>query len=307
MEEHHIPVLLNESISYLITDTDGVYFDATLGFGGHTTAFLKTLTDSASLVATEVDADAFNFCRENFKDEKRLKIYNANFRQIDIVSKIEMIGGYDGIFADLGVSSFQLDNPESGFTYRVDSRLDLRLDKTGQVTAADIINSFSEEDLATIFYQYGEEKNSRKIARTIVQKREQKKIKTTLELSAIIEEITPPFFLVKTLSRVFQALRIYINDELGALKEFLSKSIELLKPKGRLVLLTYHSLEDKTVKEFFKFEALDCICPPGFPVCQCGKNSRLKILTKKPLLPQATEINYNRRARSAKLRASEKK
>lgn len=306
METHHIPVLLNESIKYLIGDKDGVYFDATLGFGGHTAGFLRELSNNATLVASEVDLEAYNYSREKFAAESRVKINRANFRQIDLISKIGFIEGYDGIFADLGVSSFQLDNPQSGFTYRQESPLDLRLDKSHDLTASDIINGFSEEELADIFYHYGEEKNSRRIARLIVEKRRASKISTTLGLSSIIEEVTPQHFLAKTLSRVFQALRIYINDELGALKEFLDKSVALLKPNGRIVVLTYHSLEDKIVKDFFRYESLECVCPSGFPVCQCQKEKRLEVLTRKAVLPDTKEIDMNRRARSAKLRAAER-
>lgn len=306
MEEHHIPVLLQQSIEYLITVTDGNYFDGTLGFGGHTSGFLGKLSRDARLIATEVDLDAYEHCKKKFKDEHRLKIYRANFRQIDIIEKIESLGKFNGIFADLGVSSFQLDNPEAGFTYRQDSILDLRLDKSKALSAADVINDFSETELSDIFFKYGEEKNSRKIARRIVEKRQQKKISTTTELADVIGEITPQHFLNKVLSRVFQSLRIYVNDELGALKEFLYKSVELLAPEGRIVVLTYHSLEDKIVKEIFKNESLECVCPPSFPVCRCNKEKRLDLLTRKPIQPTEVEISSNRRARSARLRAAKR-
>lgn len=304
MEEHHIPVLLDKSRELLITNKSGVYFDGTLGFGGHTSEFLRTLNDDAKLIATEVDMNAFQFCMNKFQNDKRVRIFNANFSQIDVVSKIEFNDKYDGIFADLGVSSFQLDEPESGFSYRSEGDLDLRMDKTILITASDIVNSFSKEDLADIFFKYGEEKNSRKIAERIVERREQKKFKTTKDLSEVIEEVTPQNFMNKTLSRVFQALRIYINRELDVLKEFLNKSIELVKEGGSIVVITYHSLEDRIVKDFFKYESLKCICPPGFPICNCNKVQRLEILTKKPVIPEQQEISRNPRARSAKLRAA---
>ncbi|MGE5680812.1 MAG: 16S rRNA (cytosine(1402)-N(4))-methyltransferase RsmH [Bacillota bacterium] len=306
MQEHHIPVLLRESIKYLIGSQEGVYFDGTIGFGGHSAEFLKHLTRDAKLLATEVDKQAYNYCKDRFKDDSRVKLYNTNFSQIDIVSKIEFVDGFAGIFADLGVSSYQLDDAQAGFTYRTESPLDLRLDKTRALTAADIINGFEEEELARIFFQYGEEKNSRKIARRIVERRNQKPILTTTELSRIIEEMTPKPFLNKTLSRIFQALRIFVNDELGVLKEFLTKSVELLAPGGNIVILTYHSLEDRIVKEVFKYEALSCICPPEFPVCVCDKKQRLEPVTRKPVLPTDEELKINNRARSAKLRAARK-
>ena len=226
--------------------------------------------------------------------------------QIDIISKIESISNYNGIFADLGVSSFQLDNPDSGFTYRAEAKLDLRMDKAKVVTASDIVNSFSEEELADIIYKFGEEKNSRQISKKIVDYRKRKKIESTTDLSELISSITPFKYRIKTLSRVFQALRIYVNDELEALKTFLTKSVDLLTNGGRIVILTYHSLEDRIVKESFKYEALDCICPKDYPVCMCDKESRLRILTKKPVTPSEEELQNNIRARSAKLRAAEK-
>ena len=311
--EFHKPVLLNESLEYLITNKSGIYFDGTLGFGGHSSGILKRLNDNALLIATDVDQDAFNYSKKNFAKEKRVILYNYNFSQIDIIAKIESAsfdskgsGFFDGIFADLGVSSFQLDNTESGFTYRNEAKLDLRMDKTKVVGAADIINSFSEEDIANIIYKYGEEKNSRKIAKRICLQRAQKKIETTTELSDIIIDLTPKKYQVKTLSRVFQALRIYVNDELNVLKIFLEKAVSFLKPGGRIVILSYHSLEDRIVKEQFKYETLDCICPKEYPVCKCDKERRLKILTKKPVIPSPGEIENNIRARSAKLRAAER-
>ena len=306
MEKLHKPVLLKESLDYLINDLSGTYFDATLGYGGHSEEILKRLNKNGVLVSTDVDSDAFNFSKEIFKNENRIKLHNFNFTQIDIISKIESVGLYDGILADLGVSSFQLDNAEKGFTYRKEAKLDLRMDKSKVVNASDVINSFSDEDLENIFIQFGEEKNSKKIAREICRYRKIDKIKTTTELSGIINRITPPRFQAKTLSRIFQALRIFVNDELNNLEIFLKKSVELLKKGGIIVVISYHSLEDRIVKEYFKYEALDCICPKDFPVCKCDKESRLKILTKKPLVPSQREIEVNNRARSAKLRAAER-
>lgn len=306
MNSFHTPVLLKESIKYLITNPSGVYFDATLGFGGHSEQILNKLNEEGVLIATDVDKNSFTFSKRKFRDDKRARLYNFNFSLIDSVSKIESIPLFDGIIADLGVSSFQLDNPSSGFTYRTETKLDLRMDKSRVISAADIVNSFSEEEIADIIYRYGEEKNSRKIAKAIVDKRRNKKIETTTELREAIEEITSPRYLSKTLSRVFQALRIYVNDELETLKSFLTRSVDLLKVNGRIVVISYHSLEDGIVKDHFKYETLDCICPKDFPVCKCDKERRLKILTKKPVIPSNVEINLNIRARSAKLRAAER-
>jgi 16S rRNA (cytosine1402-N4)-methyltransferase len=306
MESHHTPVLLKESLDFLITDKSGIYFDGTLGFGGHSEKILKELNDNGLLVATDIDLDAFNFSKKKFNKERRMKIFNYNFAQINQISKIESINNFTGIFADLGVSSFQLDNPLSGFTYRKEAKLDLRMDKTRAVSAADIVNSYAEEDIADILYEYGEEKNSRRIAHKILEARKINKIESTQKLKEIISEITPPNFLAKSLSRVFQALRIYVNDELGVLKTFLNDSVSLLRKGGRIVILTYHSLEDRIVKDHFKYETLDCICPKDFPVCKCDKEKRLNILTKKPIVPSDYEMKLNSRSRSAKLRVAER-
>jgi 16S rRNA (cytosine1402-N4)-methyltransferase len=306
MNNFHKPVLLNESVRYLITDPSGVYFDGTLGFGGHSEEILKRLNEKGILIATDVDKDAFVFSKKKFNGDNRVKLYNLNFSQVDSISRIENISHLHGIIADLGVSSYQLDNPASGFTYRTEAKLDLRMDKTRVISAADIVNSFSEDEIAKILYKYGEEKNSRKISRSIINKRKLKKIETTAELREAIEEETSERFLSKTLSRVFQALRIYVNDELETLKLFLGKSVELLKPGGRIVIISYHSLEDRIVKEFFRYEALSCICPKDYPVCRCNKEERLKVIVKKPVTPSEKETGLNLRARSAKLRAAER-
>jgi 16S rRNA (cytosine1402-N4)-methyltransferase len=302
----HTPVLFERSLEFLVTEKNGIYFDGTLGFGGHSAGILNVLGPEGLLIGTDVDQDAFSFSKKKFSEDKRIKIYNMNFSQIDIIAKIESIQFFSGIFVDLGVSSFQLDNADSGFSYRNNAQLDLRMDKSKVINAADVVNSFSEEDLANIIYQFGEEKNSRKIAKVICEVRQDKKIQTTSELSNIITAITPQRYHSKTLSRVFQALRIYVNDELNILKAFLQKSIDLLKPEGRIVILSYHSLEDRIVKEAFKYETLDCICPLGSPICTCNKIPRLKIITKKPIIPDDIEIGANFRSRSAKLRAAEK-
>lgn len=306
MHEAHVPVLLRESAEFLINDLNGIYFDATAGFGGHSSLFLEILKEKARLIATDVDNEAFHFCRTKFVEEKRYVIYNYNFSKIDLIAKIENIKGFNGIFADLGVSSYQLDNPDSGFTYRLESPLDLRLDKNIEITGADIVNEFSVEELSNIFYKYGEEKRSRKIANEIAKRRIRQKIKTTTDISEIVYNSVPEYFAKKTLSRIFQALRIYINNELKTLEDFLNKSADLLNKDGRIVILTYHSLEDRIVKDKFKFETLKCVCPSVFPECKCGKKQRFKILTKKPILPSDEEFKKNKRSQSAKLRAAVK-
>lgn len=302
----HVPVLLKESVDLLVVNKDGAYFDGTAGFGGHSQEILKRLNIEGRLIATDKDADAFNFCKERFKDDKRFSVYNTSFSSIETIYKIEFLENFDGILLDLGVSSYQLDNVESGFTFREDAPLDLRMNKTEGISAADLLNNFSQDEIADILYKYGEEKKSRLIAKKIVEAREQQKFETTFQVKNIIEKIVPQYFLVKTMTRVFQALRIYVNNELDELTEFLEKSITLLNEKGRIVVLTYHSLEDRIVKEKFKYEALKCVCPPGTPICICGKEQRLRIVNSKPITPDENELIKNKRARSAKLRAAER-
>lgn len=302
----HTPVLLKESIDYLVTNKSGNYFDGTLGFGGHTKEIFDRLSKKGTVVSTDVDLNAFNYCKEIFKDKDRIKLFNFNFSFVDVISKIESLEFFDGIIADLGVSSFQLDNAAAGFSYSVDSALDLRLDKSLKKTAADFINEESEVRIADVIYEYGEEKNSRKVAHQVILARSKKRIETTDELKKIISSVTNPKYLTKTLSRVFQALRIYVNDELGVLKVFLNNSLPVLRKGGRLVVISYHSLEDRIVKDFFKYENLSCVCPPDSPICNCGKVKRLEIITKKPVVPSQSEILINKRARSAKLRVAER-
>lgn len=306
MNIHHTPVLLDECLSFLITNTSGVYFDGTLGFGGHSQGILNKLNDKGRLIATDFDTDAFNFSKKRFENDKRANLFNFNFSLVDVIAKIESLEFFDGILADLGVSSFQLDNAESGFSYRLDTKLDLRMDKGRSMTAADVVNSCSEEELANIIYTFGEERNSRRIARRIVEKRMIENINTTGQISDIISEIVPSNFRTKTLSRVFQALRIFVNDELENLKSFLKYSVDVMNSGSRIVVISYHSLEDRIVKDFFKEQTIEYLSPKLDPIGINRKDPKLKILTKKPLLPAELEVKKNHRARSAKLRAAER-
>lgn len=306
MTQLHVPVLLKESIDSLVSNTSGIYFEGTLGFGGHTEELLSRLDEKAKVVSTDVDLNAFNYCKNKFIEDSRVKLYNLNFSLIDVIAKIESVAFFDGILADLGVSSFQLDNAAAGFSYSINSELDLRLDKNLRRTAADFINNETEKNIADIIFQFGEEKNARKIARKIFEVRSNKKIKSTEELKKIISSVTNPKYLTKTLSRVFQAMRIYVNNELGVLKSFLENSVPVLNKGGRLVVISYHSLEDRIVKDFFKSESIGCICPANAPICTCEKVKRLKIITKKVITPSDEEIKANTRARSAKLRVAER-
>ncbi len=305
MESPHKPVLLKETIDYVFSG-NGIYFDGTLGFGGHASELLSRLDNSSLLIGADKDKKAYEYCKNLFADEKRVRLYNTSFANINLIAKIEFVERFNGIYADLGVSSFQLDSAEAGFTFRRDVPLDLRMDRTGGKTAAEILNELDAKEIADIIYKFGEEKKSRQIASLIVEKRKEKPVKTTYDLREIVAQIIPPNYLNKSLARVFQALRIYINNELDELREFLTKAIDLLAPGGRLAVISFHSLEDRIVKEVFKYEELDCVCPPESPVCVCDKEQRVKIITKKPIVPDASEIKKNPRARSAKLRVVER-
>ncbi len=305
MESPHKPVLLKETIDYVFSG-NGIYFDGTLGFGGHASELLSRLDNSSLLIGADKDKKAYEYCKNLFADEKRVRLYNTSFVNINLIAKIEFVERFNGIYADLGVSSFQLDSEEAGFTFRRDVSLDLRMDRTGGKTAAEILNELDAKEIADIIYKFGEEKKSRQIASLIVERRKEKPIKTTHDLREIVAQIVPPNYLNKSLARVFQALRIYVNNELDELREFLTKAIDLLAPGGRLAVISFHSLEDRIVKEVFKYEELDCVCPPESPVCICDKEQRVKIITKKPIVPDKFEIKENPRARSAKLRVVER-
>jgi 16S rRNA (cytosine1402-N4)-methyltransferase len=302
----HEPVLLRESVDFLITKIDGIYFDGTAGFGGHATEILKKISSKGQLIATDKDQSAFEHCKRLFSGDARYSIFNTSFKNIDTISKIEFIENFDGIFTDLGVSSFQLDNIDAGFTFREDASLDLRMNKQEGFSASEFLNTATQEEIANVIFEFGEEKKSRGIARKIVEFRNSTKIERTFQLKKIVEEVTPQRFVTKSLSRVFQALRIYVNNELDELRTFIDKSVPLLSIGGRIAIITFHSLEDRIVKEKFKYESLSCICPPEMPICTCGKKQTLKLITGKPVIPTENEVEKNRRSRSAKLRVAEK-
>jgi len=304
--KYHEPVLLNEALDFLVTKEDGIYFDATIGFGGHTESLLKRLNRKGIVIGSDKDSEAFNYSKKKFNGEERVKLYNASFTDIKSIAKIEFIDKFDGILADLGVSSYQLDNPESGFTFRKDVPLDLRMDKSASKTASDLVNTLEENELIKIFREFGEEKAAKKIASKIIERRSTKRIETTFQLKEIVASIIPPNYLNKSLSRVFQSLRIAVNNELEELKKFIPLAVDLLRKRGRIVVISYHSLEDRIVKESFKYETLQCVCPKDYPVCICNKEVRLKLISRKPIKPSAEEIKKNRRARSAKMRVAER-
>jgi 16S rRNA (cytosine1402-N4)-methyltransferase len=297
--QYHIPVLLNETVGYLNVDPDGVYVDCTFGGGGHSKALLEKLSDKGKLVAFDQDDDA----RKNLPQDKRLLFVPHNFRHIQRFLRLHQINSVDGIMADLGVSSYQFDEAVRGFSIRFDAELDMRMDQRQRLTAFDVVNTYSEQQLHKIFEQYGEVTNSKTLAKAIVQVRSTVSLKTVDSfknaLRGMIKGNPNRYF-----AQVFQALRIEVNDELGALKEMLQQVPKLLKPGGRVAIITFHSLEDRLVKNFFRRGSFDE--PEENPFINEEKVNELVIITKKPVVPSDEEMRRNPRARSAKLRVAEK-
>jgi len=307
MSQYHIPVLLPESIEALNLKPQGIYVDATFGGGGHTAEMLKK-NNELKIFGFDQDIQALNegsILQKKYPEQ--LILIHDNFKNLRTRLALERIRYIDGILFDLGVSSHQINKAERGFSFSQEGRLDMRMNEEQEFTASDVVNDFSYEEIRNIIFEYGEEREAGRIARAILRERMNSRIKTTLQLADIIEHNTNAKQKVKAKARVFQALRIFVNGEMESLKKALEDSVKMLNPGGRIVVISYHSLEDRLVKKFFKYEEKDCICPVNFPKCICDKRSTLKIITRKPILPSADEIERNSRARSAKLRIAEKK
>lgn len=305
ISEFHKPVLLETAIGYLVTNRDGIYFDGTLGGGGYSEEILKRLNPDGKLISTDLSDAALNFCKNKFSSENRIIIVKENFRNIQNILSSLNVEKIDGSVLDLGISSYQIDTPVEGFSYRFEGEFDFRFDKSNGVPAYEIINNSEARELYEIISTYGEEKFANKIARELEKSVKKNPVRTTKEIVEIISRITPRHKLNDTLSRVFQAFRIYVNDELENLKVFLEDAVELIKSGGRIVIISYHSLEDRIVKEFFNKNSQECNCPTELGKCVCGNKLRLKKLTKKVIRPDDSEIKNNPRSRSAKLRAAE--
>lgn len=303
----HVPVLLKEILKYLLTDPEGVYCDASCGGAGHSEAMLLKLAPKGRLICCDRDELALEYCKKKLKKFKGKVIFQkVNFKNIASYLKDLKIDKVTGFLFDLGMSSIQLDGPERGFSYSVDGPLDMRMDLSQKKKAFDVVNFYPLEKLIEIFKKYGEEKRAKLIAKAIVEKRKKVKIKTTKQLRDLVQSKVNPKHTIKSLSKIFQSIRIEVNDELNELKEGLNQAIKFLRPNGRLCVISYHSLEDRLVKSTFKLYSKGCICPPTFPKCVCGGKKLLKILTKKPLVPEKLEKEKNPRAKSAKLRVCEK-
>ena len=310
MEFKHASVLLNETIDSLNIKPDGIYVDGTLGGGGHSFEICKRLGDGGRLIGIDQDLDAIAAATERLQPYKdKVTIVHSNYQDIDSVLKGLSISGVDGIVLDLGVSSYQLDNVDRGFTYREDTPLDMRMDQTQPMTAKDIVNDYSEMELYRVIRDYGEEQFAKNIAKHIVRARLDKPIETTGELNEIIKAAIPAKLRQGTghpPKKTFQAIRIELNHELDVLEQSLDTMIKLLNPGGRLSIITFHSLEDRIVKTIYRRNMNPCTCPPSFPVCTCGKVSMGKVVTRKPIVPSEQELADNKRAKSSKLRVFER-
>ncbi len=309
MEFKHEPVMLENSINGLNIKENGTYVDGTLGGAGHSKEILKRLSNKGKLIGIDRDEEAINAAKENLSQFPNVIYIHDNHDNIKSILENLKIEKVDGILLDLGVSSYQLDERNRGFSYLGENELDMRMDKSQSLTAKDVINNYKEEDLANIIYEYGEERFSKRIAKNICEYRKEKQIDTTKELVEIIESSIPKKFQNDghPAKRTFQAIRIEVNNEIKPLKKTVKDCIELLNPGGRLVIITFHSLEDRAVKNAYIEAKGKCTCPKDLPYCVCGAKSLGEIITKKPIVATKEEIERNSRSKSAKLRIFERK
>jgi 16S rRNA (cytosine1402-N4)-methyltransferase len=309
MANYHIPVLQEEVLQYLDVSGKNLIIDGTLGDGGHSEQILQQMGPQGRVLGIDQDLDALKRAKERLKSfGDRITFYHGNFRDIEAILAERKIEGADGILLDLGVSSRQLDTPERGFSFMKNGPLDMRMNQKGEATAADLLENLSDEELKLIIKDYGEERHYKNIVHEIRKAQSKKPITTTIHLkqilSSAVKHSRPSKIHVAT--KTFQALRIAVNHELESLEEGLKSSLQALKPGGRLVVISFHSLEDRRVKNFFRSEAKGCSCPPRSPICICGRKRTLKILTRKVVVPSAIEIRNNPRSSCAKLRAAER-
>ena len=309
MEFNHISVLLNECLEGLNIKENGIYVDGTLGGAGHSSEILKRLSNEGRLIGIDQDTDALKAAKERLKNYSNVTFVHSNFSSIENVLNNLNIDGVDGILMDLGVSSYQLDEGERGFSYMKDAPLDMRMNRDNDFSAYNVINEYSEEDLYRIIRDYGEEKFARRIASFIVENRQEKNIETTLELVEIIKNAIPAKARREgphPAKRTFQAIRIEVNSELSILNKTIEDGVGKLNKGGRMAIITFHSLEDRIVKNKFRDLAVSCRCPKEFPVCVCGEKAKVKVISRKAIEPTKEEVDINPRSRSAKLRVIEK-
>lgn len=302
----HKPVLLSTAADLLVVAGNGIYVDATTGGAGHSEEIVKRLRTSGRLVCLEADPDAIQYVEQRLSGYPNKIVRRISYDQLDVVLAQEHLLPVHGFLFDLGISSFQVDESARGFSFQKKGPLDMRFDPRQPRSAREVVNQAPLEQLERVFREYGEERQWQKIAEAIVSARQNSAIETTTQLVDIIRTVADKRYLNKTLARIFQALRIEVNDELKRLKTALRKAFECLEKGGRMVIISYHSLEDRMVKEFFKYKEQDCVCPPEFPQCVCDKVSEMRVVTRKAVRPPAREIKENPRARSARLRCAEK-
>lgn len=309
MEFNHVPVLLEETIENLDIKEDGIYVDCTLGGAGHSSEILKRLSYKGRLIGIDQDKDALKAASERLKDYKNFTFVHDNFSNIKSILEELRIDKVDGILADLGVSSYQLDEAERGFSYMNDAPLDMRMNRDNEFSAYDVVNVYDEEKLYSVIRNYGEEKFAKRIARFIVEKRSEGPINTTFELVEIIKAAIPAKFRRQgphPAKRTFQAIRIEVNHELQILNKTIEDAVDKLEDGGRICIITFHSLEDRIIKNKYRELQDPCICPKDIPMCVCGKKPKIKIITRKPIEASSAELEYNPRSRSAKLRVAKK-
>ena len=305
--DYHIPVLYYETLDNLVINPDGVYIDCTLGGGSHSEGILERLSDKGLLISIDQDTNAIEYSKKRLeKFGSKWKVFKGNFENIDTIAYMAGVDKVDGILMDIGVSSKQLDDPKRGFSYRYDVKLDMRMNTEQKISAYDVVNTYSEEQLSKIIFEYGEERHARKIAKLIVEERKSSPIEKTSDLIALIKRAYPERASKHPAKKTFQAIRIEVNRELEVLENAMSKAVELLKVGGRLAIITFHSLEDRIVKNKFKDLATACKCPKDIPICVCGGVKKFEIITKKPIIPIDDELKNNNRAHSSKLRILER-
>ena len=305
--DYHIPVLYYETLDNLVINPDGIYIDCTLGGGSHSEGILERLSDKGLLISIDQDSNAIEYSKKRLeKFGSKWKVFKGNFENIDTIAYMAGFDKVDGILMDIGVSSKQLDDPDRGFSYRYDVKLDMRMNTEQKISAYDVINTYSEEQLSKIIFEYGEERYARKIAKLIVEERKSSPIEKTSDLINLIKRAYPERASKHPAKKTFQAIRIEVNRELEVLENAMSKAVELLKVGGRLGIITFHSLEDRIVKNKFKDLATACKCPKDIPICMCGGVKKFEIITKKPIIPVDDEVKNNNRAHSSKLRILER-
>ena len=299
--------MLNEVVDNLVYNPSGIYVDGTIGFGGHSSEIIKKLDAKGKIIGIDKDPYALKYTEKQLSvHRKEYKLYHANYSLFPTFLNELGLREVNGFLFDLGTSSYQIDSEHRGFSFQYESDLDMRFNTEDTYTAQDFLNSTDERELSDIIKKYSDELHAKKIARSIIKSRDKDGMATTYDLKNAITAVIKGKFVVKSLSRVFQAIRIHVNNELDSLIDALNSCMEFLAKGGRIAVITFHSIEDRIVKQFFKNQALSCICPREYPICQCNKEPSLKIITKKPIYPSSEEIAFNSRSRSSKLRVAER-